>query len=172
MHAGPWEWWHWPDLGVPCCVPCSLCWEQLFENSCEPNNDCSQNFYFELKRNVPVWAIQCSNLSFFLKEVGNLSCHHVYGFLSLQVWEEMFAPLHCLNFGIPEDKTQNVLWRIENGELENVSPKVQVSGSTSPREFLHFWCCSTLWLSVSVCYSFNLSCITLLKRKEEKLGQV
>lgn len=43
-----------------------------------------------------------------------------------EVWEEMFAPLHCLNFGIPEDKTQNVLWRIENGELENVSPKVVV----------------------------------------------
>ncbi|CAN7983528.1 unnamed protein product [Ixodes hexagonus] len=37
-----------------------------------------------------------------------------------EVWEKLFAPLHCLNFGIPEDRTQNALWRIENGELDNV----------------------------------------------------
>ncbi|KAM7284909.1 platelet-activating factor acetylhydrolase IB subunit alpha1 isoform X3 [Ixodes scapularis] len=40
-----------------------------------------------------------------------------------EVWEKLFAPLHCLNFGIPEDRTQNALWRIENGELDNVGSK-------------------------------------------------
>lgn len=43
-----------------------------------------------------------------------------------EVWEKLFAPLHCLNFGIPEDRTQNALWRIENGELDNVGSKVVV----------------------------------------------
>lgn len=43
-----------------------------------------------------------------------------------EVWEKLFAPLHCLNFGIPEDRIENVLWRIENGELEDLKPKVVV----------------------------------------------
>ncbi|KAF5274710.1 hypothetical protein FQA39_LY07102 [Lamprigera yunnana] len=41
-------------------------------------------------------------------------------------WNELFAPLHCLNFGIHKDQIQNVLWRIKNGELDNVQPKVIV----------------------------------------------
>ncbi|CAD5123581.1 DgyrCDS11915 [Dimorphilus gyrociliatus] len=40
------------------------------------------------------------------------------------LWQKMFVPLHCLNFGIDEDRTENVLWRISNGELECISPKV------------------------------------------------
>lgn len=42
------------------------------------------------------------------------------------VWNELFAPLHCLNFGIHRDKIENVLWRVLNGELENVKPKAIV----------------------------------------------
>lgn len=40
------------------------------------------------------------------------------------IWNELFVPLHCLNFGIHRDKVENVLWRIHNGELDNVKPKV------------------------------------------------
>lgn len=40
------------------------------------------------------------------------------------MWEKLFAPLHCLNLGIAEDETQNVLWRIENGEIDSTDPKV------------------------------------------------
>ncbi|XP_071959630.1 platelet-activating factor acetylhydrolase IB subunit alpha1-like [Antedon mediterranea] len=42
------------------------------------------------------------------------------------IWNEMFVPLHSLNFGIGGDATQHVLWRVQNGELENISPKVIV----------------------------------------------
>jgi platelet-activating factor acetylhydrolase IB subunit beta/gamma len=35
-----------------------------------------------------------------------------------------FEEMHLLNFSIKGDKTQNVLWRLKNGELENISPKV------------------------------------------------
>lgn len=45
-----------------------------------------------------------------------------------QIWNKMFVPLHCLNFGIGGDQTQNVLWRLQNGELEDFSPKVIVIG--------------------------------------------
>ncbi|XP_033150169.1 platelet-activating factor acetylhydrolase IB subunit beta homolog isoform X2 [Drosophila busckii] len=41
-------------------------------------------------------------------------------------WNQYFAPLHCLNFSIRDDRTEHVLWRIENGALDNVTPKVVV----------------------------------------------
>ncbi|KAL8568770.1 hypothetical protein ACOMHN_003175 [Nucella lapillus] len=43
-----------------------------------------------------------------------------------EIWKEMFEPLHCLNFSIGGDETQHLLWRLENGELDNVEPKVIV----------------------------------------------
>ncbi|XP_060086224.1 platelet-activating factor acetylhydrolase IB subunit alpha2-like [Ylistrum balloti] len=43
-----------------------------------------------------------------------------------KVWNTLFEPLHCLNFGIGGDQTQHVLWRATNGELDDVSPKVIV----------------------------------------------
>ncbi|ESN96576.1 hypothetical protein HELRODRAFT_163653 [Helobdella robusta] len=43
-----------------------------------------------------------------------------------EIWDKLFVPLHCLNFGIGSDQTQNVLWRLQNGELEDFAPKVIV----------------------------------------------
>nr|XP_020454535.1 platelet-activating factor acetylhydrolase IB subunit beta-like isoform X2 [Monopterus albus] len=43
-----------------------------------------------------------------------------------EVWKEFFSPLHALNFGIGGDTTCNVLWRLQNGELENIHPRVVV----------------------------------------------
>ncbi|XP_053547362.1 platelet-activating factor acetylhydrolase IB subunit alpha2 [Bombina bombina] len=43
-----------------------------------------------------------------------------------EVWRELFSPLHALNFGIGGDTTRHVLWRLQNGELENIKPKVVV----------------------------------------------
>ena len=34
-----------------------------------------------------------------------------------RVWSKYFEPLHALNFGVGGDRTQHVLWRIENGEI-------------------------------------------------------
>ncbi|XP_023016400.1 platelet-activating factor acetylhydrolase alpha [Leptinotarsa decemlineata] len=42
------------------------------------------------------------------------------------VWNEFFAPLHCLNFGIHGDTIEKVLWRITHGELDHVKPRVIV----------------------------------------------
>lgn len=43
-----------------------------------------------------------------------------------KMWSEMFEPLHCLNFSIGGDQTQHVLWRVQNGELDTIYPKVIV----------------------------------------------
>ena len=43
-----------------------------------------------------------------------------------QVWEKSYADLKPANFGIGGDRTQHVLWRIDNGELDGISPKVLV----------------------------------------------
>uniref|UniRef100_A0A1A7YQ06 Platelet-activating factor acetylhydrolase IB subunit alpha2 n=1 Tax=Iconisemion striatum TaxID=60296 RepID=A0A1A7YQ06_9TELE len=43
-----------------------------------------------------------------------------------EVWGECFSPLHALNFGVGGDTTCNVLWRLQNGELQNIRPKVVV----------------------------------------------
>jgi lysophospholipase L1-like esterase len=41
-------------------------------------------------------------------------------------WDKYFAPLKSANFGIGGDRTQHVLWRIQNGELDGIKPKVVV----------------------------------------------
>src|SRR5206468_2366562 len=33
------------------------------------------------------------------------------------IWAKHFEPLGAVNFGIGSDGTQNVLWRVQNGEL-------------------------------------------------------
>ncbi|XP_068755231.1 uncharacterized protein [Montipora capricornis] len=35
-----------------------------------------------------------------------------------RIWRKYFAPLKSLNFGIGGDRTQHVLWRLQNGEIE------------------------------------------------------
>ena len=42
------------------------------------------------------------------------------------VWEHYFGKLQPANFGIGGDQTQHVIWRIENGELDGIRPKVVV----------------------------------------------
>jgi hypothetical protein len=54
----------------------------------------------------------------------NYICNDNFKNYYFQLWKKMFEPLHCVNFGIGGDQTQHVLWRILNGEMDNVEPKV------------------------------------------------
>ena len=56
-------------------------------------------------------------------------------------WERYYAPRKVANFGISGDRTQHVLWRLDNGEIEGIKPKVVVlmigtnnAGSNSAEE--------------------------------------
>jgi len=42
------------------------------------------------------------------------------------IWDKYFGPLKPANFGIGGDRTEHVIWRIRNGELEGIQPKLVV----------------------------------------------
>ena len=41
-------------------------------------------------------------------------------------WDKYFSPYKALNLGISADRTEHVLWRLDNGQLENNQPKLFV----------------------------------------------
>lgn len=43
-----------------------------------------------------------------------------------EVWAKYYSPRHALNLGIGSDHTQHVLWRLDHGNLDGLSPKVAV----------------------------------------------
>lgn len=56
-------------------------------------------------------------------------------------WKRYYGPRQTANFGISGDRTQHVLWRLENGEIEGINPRVAVLmigtnniGSDTPEE--------------------------------------
>jgi lysophospholipase L1-like esterase len=49
---------------------------------------------------------------------------HSKGEHGTRIFTEEFLPLKTANFGISGDRTQHVLWRLQNGELDGIKPKV------------------------------------------------
>ena len=43
-----------------------------------------------------------------------------------EVWQEFYGPRKAVNIGIGGDRTQHVLWRLENGNINGIKPKVTV----------------------------------------------
>ena len=43
-----------------------------------------------------------------------------------EMWEKYYAPRGALNLGFSGDRTEHVLWRIDHGELDGISPKLAV----------------------------------------------
>jgi beta-glucosidase len=48
------------------------------------------------------------------------------GWRNNSVWQRFYTPRNPANFGIGGDRTQHVLWRIENGEVDGIKPRVAV----------------------------------------------
>lgn len=42
------------------------------------------------------------------------------------VWEEFYGKRNAVNLGIGGDRTQHVLWRLDHGNIEGISPKLAV----------------------------------------------
>lgn len=49
------------------------------------------------------------------------NCWHGAG---QKIWDERYAPLGAINLGISSDTTRNLLWRLQNGVLEPIHPKM------------------------------------------------
>lgn len=43
-----------------------------------------------------------------------------------KVWDKYYAPRHAFNLGFSGDRTENVLWRLQHGAVEGVSPKLAI----------------------------------------------
>jgi len=43
-----------------------------------------------------------------------------------ETWDKYYGNLNVVNMGFGWDRTQNVLWRLNNGEFEGINPKVAV----------------------------------------------
>lgn len=57
------------------------------------------------------------------------------------VWAKYYGKRNAVNLGIGGDRTQHVIWRLDNGNLYNISPKLAVvmigtnnSGSNTPQQ--------------------------------------
>ena len=56
-------------------------------------------------------------------------------------WEKYYGKRNAVNLGIGGDRTQHVIWRLQNGNIKGISPKLAVimigtnnSGSNTPEE--------------------------------------
>ena len=54
------------------------------------------------------------------------SITHAWENAGKAVWAKHFAKSNAVNLGISGDRTQHVLWRLDNGNVKNISPKVAV----------------------------------------------
>lgn len=56
--------------------------------------------------------------------IGNSIFHSLDNENRHEVWEKYLNQYKTVNMGISGDRTENVIWRLENGSLENIHPKV------------------------------------------------
>ena len=43
-----------------------------------------------------------------------------------EIWAKYYAPRNAVNLGIGGDRTQHVIWRLKNGNIDGISPKAAV----------------------------------------------
>jgi len=42
------------------------------------------------------------------------------------IWDHYYAPRNALNLGISGDRTQHVIWRLDHGNIEGITPKLAI----------------------------------------------
>jgi beta-glucosidase len=42
------------------------------------------------------------------------------------IWDRYYAPRNALNLGISGDRTQHVIWRLDHGNIDGISPKLAI----------------------------------------------
>lgn len=69
---------------------------------------------------------QVADNKFDLVMIGNSITHNFEKPEYKPVWNKFFAPRNAINLGFSAYRTENILWNIQNGQLENQTPKVLV----------------------------------------------
>jgi len=54
------------------------------------------------------------------------SITHAFDNKGKQVWMQYYQPRNALNIGFSGDRTENVLWRLQNGAVDDIDPKLLV----------------------------------------------
>jgi lysophospholipase L1-like esterase len=57
--------------------------------------------------------------------IGN-SITHGWETTGKEIWDEVFAPYGAYNIGFSGDRTENVLWRLQQGEVDGISPELAI----------------------------------------------
>ena len=58
--------------------------------------------------------------------IGDSITHGWEGKGGKEVWDKFYGKRNAVNLGIGGDRTQHVLWRLDNGNIEGISPKLAV----------------------------------------------
>jgi beta-glucosidase len=80
------------------------------------------------------WKVRADLLNTRVKEkqdaellfIGDSITQGWEGQAAKEVWEKHYGKRKAVNLGIGGDRTQHVLWRLQNGNLEGIKPKVAV----------------------------------------------
>jgi beta-glucosidase len=56
--------------------------------------------------------------------LGNSIFHTLDYAKGVEVWNRYLNHFHALNLGFSGDRTENVIWRLENGEIDQMNPKL------------------------------------------------
>jgi len=54
------------------------------------------------------------------------SITHRWETVGKSVWDQYYASRNAVNLGFGGDRTEHLLWRLQNGEIENIHPKLAV----------------------------------------------
>ena len=58
--------------------------------------------------------------------IGGSTIQHFEGKEGRSVWKYYYEDRHAVNMGISGDRTQNLIWRIGNGNMKGLNPKLLV----------------------------------------------
>jgi beta-glucosidase len=56
--------------------------------------------------------------------IGNSITHALDDESNIEFWEKYLDQYNTVNMGFGGDRTENVIWRLENGEIDGINPKV------------------------------------------------
>ncbi len=114
----------------------------LIVGACQQERTCPSNIVTKHAAVTPVqqtakWAVQWwgqrqkrVNERLRKGKVGMLfigdSITHGWENRGRKIWNEYYAPRNAVNMGFSGDRTEHVLWRLDNSNLKRISPKLAV----------------------------------------------